>query len=94
MDIQGSEARAVRGMQGVLQRYPDVRIITEFWPAGLRRSGVEAREYLADLDRLGFRLFRIDEDDETTEPTTAEELLTLYPAEREEFSNLYCARSA
>jgi FkbM family methyltransferase len=94
MDIQGSEGRAVRGMQGLLRRYHDVKIITEFWPAGLRRSGIEARDYLADLERQGFRLFRIDEDDETTESTTADELLSLYPDSREDFGNLYCARSA
>jgi FkbM family methyltransferase len=94
MDIQGSEGRAVRGMQGLLRKYRDVKIITEFWPAGLRRSGIEARDYLADLERQGFRLFRIDEDGETTESTTSEELLRLYPESREEFGNLYCARSA
>ncbi|WP_406696103.1 FkbM family methyltransferase [Singulisphaera sp. Ch08] len=94
MDIQGSEGRAVRGMQKLLRRHHDVKIITEFWPAGLLRSGIEAREYLADLDRQGFGLFRIDEDGETTESTTMEELLSLYPDNREDFGNLYCARSA
>ncbi|WP_390553814.1 FkbM family methyltransferase [Singulisphaera acidiphila] len=94
MDIQGSEGRAVRGMQKVLRRHHDVKIITEFWPAGLRRSGIEAKEYLADLERQGFGLFRIDEDEETTESTTTQELLSLYPDTREDFGNLYCARSA
>lgn len=94
MDIQGSEGRAVRGMQKLLRKHRDVKIITEFWPAGLRRSGIEAKEYLADLEGQGFGLYRIDEDEETTESTTSEELLSLYPDTREEFGNLYCARSA
>ena len=94
MDIQGSEGRALRGMKGLLAKHPDVKIITEFWPAGLHRSGVEARDYLADMERLGFRLHRIDDETETLELTTAEALLTQYPADREQFSNLYCARSA
>jgi FkbM family methyltransferase len=94
MDIQGSEGRALRGMAGLLGRYPEVKMITEFWPAGLRRSGVEAKDYLDDLGRLGFHLFRIDEDEESTEPTSAEEMLAGYPADREQFSNLYCARGA
>ena len=94
MDIQGSEGRAVRGMQELLRRHHDVKIITEFWPAGLRRSGIEAKEYLADLERQGFGLFRIDEDEETTESTTTEELLSLFPDTREDFGNLYCARCA
>ncbi len=76
------------------RKHRDVKIITEFWPAGLRRSGIEAKEYLADLERQGFGLYRIDEDEETTESTTSEELLSLYPDTREEFGNLFCARSA
>lgn len=94
MDIQGSEARAVRGMENLLRKHRDLRIMTEFWPAGLRRSGIGAPEYLSDLERHGFRLFRIDEEGETTEPTSPEELLSLFPDDREAFSNLYCARPA
>ncbi|HWD23850.1 MAG TPA: FkbM family methyltransferase [Acidimicrobiales bacterium] len=94
MDIQGAEGRAVRGMRRMLERHRDVKIITEFWPAGLKRSGIDARDYLADLDQLGFQLFRIDEDEETTEPTSSEELLRRFPDSREEFGNLYCARGA
>lgn len=94
MDIQGAEGRAVRGMRRLLERHRDVKLITEFWPAGLQRSGISAQDYLADLDRLGFRLFRIDEAEETTEPTSPDELLARFPAEREDFGNLYCARCA
>ncbi len=81
-------------MRGLLRRHPDAAMITEFWPAGLRRSGVAAEDYLDDLGRLGFRLFRIDEDEEATVPTSAGEMLARYPADREQFSNLYCARGA
>jgi hypothetical protein len=81
-------------MRGLLLRHPDAAMITEFWPAGLRRSGVAAEDYLDELCRLGFRLFRIDEDEEATVPTSPEEMLASYPADREQFSNLYCARGA
>jgi len=94
MDIQGAEGRAIKGMLRLLDCHRETSMITEFWPAGLHRSGVPAQVYLSDLERLGFQLFRIDEDEETTELTSREELLAKYPATREEFGNIYCARSA
>jgi|GEM_PF-336959 len=94
MDIQGSEGRAVQGMQNLLKKHQNIKIITEFWPAGLHRSGVNATEYLSSLENQGFRLFRIDEDEELTESTSMDELLRRYPASREDFGNLFCSRCA
>jgi hypothetical protein len=94
LDVQGGEGRAVRGMTRLLQRYPELRLVTEFRPAALRRAGIPAREYLAELENLGFQLFRIDEAEETAEPTSADELLARYPEDREEHADLYCARCA
>ncbi len=94
MDIQGAEGRAVRGMRRLLSRHPETSMITEFWPAGLERSGISATDYLSDLENLGFKLFRIDEEEETTEPISTAELLEKYPATREDFGNIYCSRSA
>src|SRR3954453_6161979 len=35
MDIQGYELHALRGAQRVLQENPDIKLLLEFWPAGL-----------------------------------------------------------
>lgn len=94
LDIQGAEGRAVRGMTHLLERYPEVRLVTEFRPAALLRAGIPAREYLADLEKFGFQLFRIDEAEETAEPTSADELLARFPDDCEEHADLYCARCA
>ena len=93
MDIQGAEGRALRGMAGLLESQADVKMITEFWPGGLRRSGIQARGYLDELARLGFRLFEIDEDTETKVAAEPDDLLARFPDDREEFTNLFCVRS-
>ena len=94
MDIQGAEGRAVKGMKKLLAQHPETAMITEFWPAGLERSGVSATDYLSDLEELGFQLFRIDEEEESTELTTRDELIEKYPSTREDFGNIFCARPA
>jgi hypothetical protein len=62
--VQGSEGAALEGMAGLLGRCPRVKMIVEFWPAGLARSGYGAEQLLGLLGllrRLGFRVYEVDE---------------------------------
>lgn len=50
MDIQGAENTAVEGMTTLLEKNEKLRVITEFWPIGLRRSGTEPEKFLKLLE--------------------------------------------
>jgi FkbM family methyltransferase len=54
LDVQGSECRVLRGMRRTLERHPDLVMMVEVFPAGLRQAGASARELIALLDDLGF----------------------------------------
>lgn len=58
MDIQGSELEALRGMVGLLAASPEVVLVTELWPRGLRAAGAEPEVFVDELLRLGFELWR------------------------------------
>ena len=93
MDIQGGEWAAVQGMRTLLQRFKNVRMITEFWPIGLRRFGVEPEEYLRLLQNHGYSLYNVDEQSRTIEPVQAEQLLQAYNPDVElSFTNILCRR--
>ena len=59
MDVEGHEGLALRGMQQLLKRSPNVKIMMEFGPEMMARAGVGAEEILAMLGSLGFRIWRI-----------------------------------
>ena len=61
MDIQGFEFHALQGLPKIIQASPDLIILTEFWPAGLKRAGSNAREFLALLRSYQFEIFYINE---------------------------------
>jgi FkbM family methyltransferase len=61
MDIQGSEYDAFVGMRGTLQQNPDVTILTEFWPMGLRQAGVAPSVFLDEVRACGFTIHQLDE---------------------------------
>jgi FkbM family methyltransferase len=59
IDVQGAEAKVVRGARGVLGASSDCILMTEFWPYGLARCGADALEYLDLLRALGFQLYEL-----------------------------------
>ena len=59
IDVQGAEARVIRGATGLLAGSSDCILMTEFWPYGLSRCGADGLEYLEMLRDLGFRLYQL-----------------------------------
>ena len=59
IDVQGAEAKVVRGASGLLAASADCILMTEFWPYGLARCGDDGLEYLEMLRELGFRLYEL-----------------------------------
>ncbi len=57
MDIQGFEHRALSGMKRTLSQSSGIRMLSEFWPYGLKRSGASAIIYFEGLAALGFRCY-------------------------------------
>lgn len=90
MDIQGAEGGVLEGMSNLLDK--DVKIVTEFWPYGLRMFGSDPKECLKLLIEHGFKLYCIDEKEEKIEPVNISKLLESYPPEIDDFTNLLCVR--
>ena len=57
LDIQGFELNALRGATRVLSENPDIKILFELWPHGLRAAGNSPEELLIFLKQCGFTLF-------------------------------------
>jgi len=56
IDVQGAEFAVLRGMNGLIERSPAIRIVMEFAPALLEADGVESSHALDGLRELGFEL--------------------------------------
>jgi FkbM family methyltransferase len=56
MDIQGYELHALRGAQRVLHENPQINLLLEFWPAGLKQAGVSWKGLVEMLQGLGMNL--------------------------------------
>ena len=87
MDIQQAEPLAIKGMRELLKRQKEVRILTEIEPPQLRQSGVDPREFLDSLLRLGFRLFSLDGD--SVKPIDPGRFIETYSTESR---NVLCER--
>ena len=88
-DIQGAEYQLWRGMQHVLADRPDLQLLMEFWPYGIRKCGDDPATLLGELRNAGFILYSLDGDRLRTRGT--DELLAALPDEH--FVNLLCAHT-
>jgi len=88
MDIEGAEAKAFEGMEQVIKRSPGLVIITEFLPTVMDSLGTRPFDFLANLERRGFKLFNIDEEQGYLEPVTAQGFHDRYAGV---WTNLLCA---
>jgi len=93
IDIQGAELLALRGMERTLQESSQVKMLIEFWPAGLVRCGTQSRDLLQFLRTNGFRIHHLNERTQTVEPIEDfEAFLDAYPPDREAHTNLLCKK--
>jgi len=89
LDIEGAEARALRGMWRLLERSPEARLIFEFAPGLIAGQGVGAAEMIHLLRELGFRFWSIGETSRLSE-VSAESLA----GAKDGLRNILAARGA
>ena len=59
IDIQGFEMSAVKGMKKTLQS-SHLKILSEFWPYGMRKAGTSVLEYYTFLKQNNFYIYLIE----------------------------------
>jgi FkbM family methyltransferase len=60
IDIQGFEHEAIKGMNNLLLKNKEIKLLTEFWPYGLKQSGSSALQYFNYLIDLKFNIFLLE----------------------------------
>ncbi len=59
MDIQGFELSALKGMVKTIQKNPGLKMLTELWPYGLRKSGTSCNEFVQFIRTQGLLVFEM-----------------------------------
>ncbi len=88
MDIQGSESAAIQGMSMLLQKTKRVKILSEFWPYGLKQFGIQPEDYLKLLVKYDLKLYNIVERKKKIESTNIAELLGKCTLKKTDWMNL------
>jgi FkbM family methyltransferase len=91
MDIQGFEMQAIRGMEKILESNPDVKIISEFWPFGLKSAGSSVGEYYLFLKSKGFNCFLLKNN--KLEELNEEKVTQLEPLGEKHYFNIFAKRN-
>lgn len=90
MDIQGFEMSAIKGMEQTLKANPNIKLITEFWPHGLKLTGSSGIEYFNYLVSLGFTCYLME--NEHLEELNAEKVNELNKMGEKHYYNIFAQR--
>jgi FkbM family methyltransferase len=90
LDVQGHEVAALTGMHRLLASSPDVRVLFEFWPAGLRAANTFPEQLIKFFRERGFELYET-KDARLTKLRNAQQLASDLGRR---YTNLLAARGA
>jgi FkbM family methyltransferase len=90
IDIQGFEMQAIKGMENTLLSNPKIKIISEFWPHGLKEAGSSVSEYFAFLTHLGFKVELLEKN--TLRTLSAEQVQQMESLGKEHYFNILAQR--
>lgn len=95
MDVEGSETKALEGMRETISRNPQLKLFIEFSPQFIEVSGSSPEVFLETLMDLGFALYHINEQKQSLEPVTRDNLENMTPANwgGKIATNLYCEKA-
>jgi len=63
MDIEGAEYLALLGMQNMIRRSPNIKMMVEYQPLTLSASGVQPHKLISLIDELGFKIHNSQDKD-------------------------------
>ena len=90
MDVIGAEMAVLQGMREILKKNHGIKIIGEFFPEFIRRSGYSLEDGLNELIKDGFKLYHINELKSEITPMDIDSLMQMCPGEA--YTSIYIAR--
>lgn len=90
IDIQGFEMQAMKGMGYTLKANPGLKIISEFWPYGLRKAGSSLSEYFSFFKNLGCNVYLLEKN--SLQLLSPEKVKQLEPLGEEHYFNIFISR--
>ncbi|NNC86160.1 MAG: FkbM family methyltransferase [Bacteroidia bacterium] len=91
MDIQGAEYPALEGMKKTLKNN-DIKLLSEFWPYGLKQAGSSKQQVYAFLTEQGFSVYKIDKTNLILIESKSE--LEVFSDDEEDYYNILATRSS
>jgi len=70
IDAEGAEGLIINGAHKILKK-DNLKILMEFWPDAIRRSGLDPMELLVRLKNYGFKIYFINNRRSVLEPFEA-----------------------
>lgn len=91
IDIQGFEMQAIMGMERTLTENKNIKLISEFWPYGLKKAGSSVIEYFNFLTGKGFNCYLLEKN--SLQKLTLEKVESIKSLGEQHYFNIFVSRT-
>lgn len=91
IDVQGFEGHVLGGMSDTLRRSPNVILLMEFWPHGLRSAQTDPEELIRHLKEAGLNLWELTRNGSLVQLGNSKQFIDRYPGRK--YTNIVATRS-
>ena len=74
LDVEGSEPGVIAGGEKTLRNSSNLKFITELYPLFIEQFGEDYKEYLRNIENMGFSLYLIEDNQQTTRKISINEI--------------------
>lgn len=85
-DTQGFDTKVMRGAEGIIKSNPDIKILMEFWPIGIKKAGDNPEEFWRWMKNLGLIPYHFEKG--APYKTNYNEVLEICVDRRGDFGNI------
>ncbi len=78
IDVEGAEPLVLNGMKNIIQNNPQIKIILEFAPNNLERSGIKPLDFINTINAMGLSIKIIEENSGNICTVSQDELINCY----------------
>src|SRR5262249_28133958 len=91
IDVQGFEGHVFNGLEKTVLQSPQLVVMSEFWPDGLRRAGTDPEELLGRLEQWGLSIHELLGDGRTEPIVNKPGFINKWQGRQ--YTNIVCRKS-
>ena len=93
IDVEGAEGAVLLGASKIIEKSENLTIMMEYFPQWIKNFGDEPKEILKSLLQKDFKLYNLNQKNNTLDNLEIENFVTEFNEEKKNYTNILCVKN-